>query len=92
MVVIESFILGAPIVVTDYEALHELMTDGEFGLIAEQTEEALFAAVLRLLEDRDGVCTALRERLQGYQFTNDIAYRQFMDALSGGHITIFGEM
>ena len=83
MVVIESFILGAPIVVTDYEALHELMTDGEFGLIAEQTEEALFAAVLRLLEDRDGICTALRERLQGYQFTNDIAYRQFMDALSG---------
>ena len=81
MVVIESFILGAPIVVTDYEALHELMTDGEFGLIAEQTEEALFAAVLRLLEDRDGICTALRERLQGYQFTNDIAYRQFMDAL-----------
>ena len=83
MVVIESFILGAPIVVTDYEALHELMTDGEFGLIAEQTEEALFAAVLRLLEDRDGICTTLRERLQGYQFTNDIAYQQFMDALSG---------
>ena len=81
MVVIESFILGAPMVVTDYPALHELMTDGEFGLIAAQTDESLFAAVLRLLEDRDGICTTLRERLQDYQFTNDVAYRQFMDAL-----------
>lgn len=85
MVVIESFILGAPIAVTDYEALHELMTDGEFGLIAEQTDESLFEAVLRLLENRNGICTTFRERLQDYQFTNDTAYLQFINAIEAIH-------
>lgn len=85
MVVIESFILGAPIAVTDYEALHELMTDGEFGLIAEQTDESLFEAVLRLLENRDGIRSTFRDRLQGYRFTNDTAYLQFINAIEAIH-------
>lgn len=81
MVVIESFILKKPIVVAEYDALKEIMNDGEYGLITKQSVESLVACVKDILEDRDGIRTKCQNRLKEYNYTNTIAYHQFIDAV-----------
>ena len=55
--VTEGLILGRPIVTTECSGMRELLGDSAFGLITENTEQALYAGVKRLLTDK-----ALRDR------------------------------
>ena len=48
--VIESLILGKPIVTTDCTGMRELLGDSEYGLIVANDENALYAGMKRLLE------------------------------------------
>ena len=81
MVVIESFILKKPIVVAEFATITEMMEAGKHGLIAQQSVESLANCVRRMIEDRDGIRTACQNSLLNHQFTNDVAYRQFMNSL-----------
>ena len=49
--VIESLILGAPVVTTDCTGMREILGDSEYGLIADNTEESLYSAVKRMLTE-----------------------------------------
>ena len=48
--VTEGVILGKPIVTTDCTGMRELLGDSEYGLVVENTEEALLAGMKRMLE------------------------------------------
>ena len=81
LVVVESLILQKPVVACEYPALKEILIDGTTGLVVEQDEEALYLAVRKMIED-----DMLRERLKvncsEYMYSNDIAYRQFLEAIN----------
>lgn len=47
----EGVILGKPIVTTDCTGMRELLGDSEYGLIADNTEEALLAGMRSMLAD-----------------------------------------
>ena len=49
--VIESLILGTPVVTTDCTGMREILGDSEYGLIADNTEESLYSAVKRMLTE-----------------------------------------
>ena len=80
LVVVESLILGKPVVACEYPALKELIADGVNGLIVGQGEEPLYQAISKLILDE-----RMREQLVAnclnYEYLNDKAYRQFLEAI-----------
>ena len=50
-VITESTILGKPIVTTDCSGMKEILGENEYGLITENSDEAFFEGVMRLLTD-----------------------------------------
>ena len=82
MVIPESFILKKPIVVASFPAITEMMEDGKQGLIAEQSVESLTDRVARMIETRDGIRTASEAQLLATETTNDLAYEQFLAAVT----------
>lgn len=82
MVIPESFILKKPIVVASFPAITEMMEDGKQGLIAEQSVESLTDRVARMIENRDGIRTASEAQLLATETTNDLAYEQFLAAVT----------
>ena len=51
--VTEGLILGKPIVTTECSGMHELLGDSEFGLITENSGDALYSGLKKMLEDED---------------------------------------
>jgi len=49
----EAIILGIPVLTTDCSGMHDLLGDSEYGLITENTEEALYEGLKSLLEDKN---------------------------------------
>ncbi len=49
--VTEALILGLPVITTDCSGMTELLKDGEYGIITENDEEALYEGVKGLLAD-----------------------------------------
>lgn len=52
-VVTEALILGLPVVTTDCAGMRELLGDNEFGIVADNNDEAIYLALKDMLEDRD---------------------------------------
>lgn len=47
----EGVILGKPIVTTDVSGMRELLGDSEYGLVVEESDEAFYAGIKKMLED-----------------------------------------
>lgn len=69
--VAEGLILGKPIVTTECSGMRELLGDSEYGLITENSEDALLAGVRRLLYDtaERSAFTKLSEA-RGFEFSS----------------------
>lgn len=82
MTVIESFILGVPIIVSRFASIEEMMQNGKHGLIAESSMESLLEAILQFLTEEEAL-----ERCKGFlmniEYTNDKEYKQFIEAVGG---------
>lgn len=80
LVVVESLILGKPVVACEYPALKELLDDGVTGLIAKQDGDSLYSMVLTMIIDKE-----TRDKLTfncgKYKYSNDRAYQQFLEAI-----------
>ena len=81
MTVIESLILKKPVISTAYPAAKEAISDGETGLILPQSVEAMAQGVQNMLENQNGIADVCAKNLSNYQFTNDTAYLQFLNAI-----------
>lgn len=49
--VTEALILGIPVITTNCSGMHELLKDGEYGIITENSEEALYKGLKQLLDN-----------------------------------------
>ncbi len=78
MVVVESLICHTPVVACDYPALKEILSDGENGLIAENSSDGIYEALVRVLSDRE-LYERLKSGAEKYEYTPDLAYNQFME-------------
>lgn len=81
MTVVESLILKKPVLSTAYPAAKEAISDGETGLILPQSVEAMAQGVQKMLENQNGIADLCAQNLSDYQFTNDTAYQQFLNAV-----------
>ena len=77
MVVVESLICGTPVVAGEYPALHEILSDGENGMIAENSADGIYEAIKRILVDAS-FYKKIKRGAQQYSYTSDTAYDQFM--------------
>lgn len=82
MTVIESFILGVPIVVSRFGSVEEMMINGKHGLIAESSQTSILESILCFLSDDDayGKC---KDFLMNTEYTNSKEYAQFIEAVGG---------
>ena len=81
MVVMESLILGVPVLTTRFGAAEEMIRENEYGWIVEQSTEALADKVFSLLKNEDGALDHAKGILQSTVFDNKIPYEQFLTAV-----------
>ena len=80
MVVLESLILGIPIVVSRYDGVEEAVDDGITGLIADQSIEDLVKKIQLLLADSNRL-NELYLNISKLEINNDIAYNQLKNCI-----------
>ena len=76
MSVIESLVLGKPMIAMRYPGIEEAINDGVNGLIADQTVESLVCKIELLLKD-DCLLSELKNNISQQQITNTQALQQF---------------
>ena len=81
MVVLESLLLHIPVIACEYPALREIFEDRSFGLVAKQSWDDLAEKIIQFLENQNGIADLCTKNLSDYQFTNDTAYQQFLNAV-----------
>lgn len=75
MVVMESLILGTPVVSGDYPALVEILDD-KYGIRAKNSVEGIYKSIKFLLENKD-IYNEIKNNCESYNYTTDEAYNQF---------------
>jgi glycosyltransferase involved in cell wall biosynthesis len=90
LVTIEAMARGTPVVATATGASSELIEDGETGLLVPPgDDEALAAAVLRLVDD-PARCVAMGGRAREFAAAN-VSFAGFVDAVEGLYVRVLGE-
>ena len=77
MVVVESLICGTPVVAGYYPALPEILSDGENGIIAENSADGIYSAIKRVLDDKN-LYKKIKSGAENFRYSTDVAYKQFM--------------
>lgn len=80
MVIIESFLLGTPIVTTVFPTIFEMMEDYQDGLVAEASQEDCVAKIIEILSDEE-LYAHCKNHLAKRDLSNKIPYQQFMESL-----------
>lgn len=77
MVLNEALTLGVPVISTDFSSAHEVVEDGVFGLIVENSTEGVIDGVNRFISDE-----ALRKKLtdgaKHFEYDNETILKQVM--------------
>ena len=81
MTVIESQIVGTPIVVAKYDGVEEAVQMYKSGLIAEQTIESMTDMIAMCIQNKDGILDIMRSNLKKKCFDNENAYWQFIQTI-----------
>lgn len=80
MVVIESFLLGTPLVTTRFSTVLEMMEDYKDGLIAESEQNDCVAKIIEILSN-DELYSYCKAHLSKRDTSNEIQYQQFIESL-----------
>lgn len=77
MVVMESLILGTPVVAGDYPALKEILSD-ECGIRADNSVEGIYHGIKELLDDKEKY-KQIKEQCLKFDYLTDQTYQQFLN-------------
>ena len=80
MTLIESFVLGVPIVVSYFATIEEMMQNKKHGLIASQEAEDITEKILMFLENQQ-LYNTCKEYVSKLIYNNDNEYEQFINAI-----------
>ena len=78
MVVVESLICNTPVVAAEYPALKEILEDGVYGLIADNSINGLTDAIYKMYSDKQ-TYNKIKDNCNGYKYSSNSVYKQFMD-------------
>lgn len=78
MTIVESQIVGTPIVVAQFDGVEEAVQMYKSGLIANQTIESIADSITMCIQNQDGILDTMRSNLKKMCFDNENAYLQFM--------------
>lgn len=81
MTVAESLISGTPVVAGYYPALPEILSDGENGIIAENSADGIYSAIKRVLDD-ENLYKKIKSGAENFRYSTDVAYNQFIDIVT----------
>lgn len=81
MTVIESLIVGRPVVATEYCSVHEVIKEGLNGMIAKRDLENVVDTVIDMLNDKNNAYSDCRRYLATYEYNDQVAYNQFINAV-----------
>lgn len=81
MTVIESLIVGTPMILTSYPGAGEAIQDGVNGFIVEQDDKALFEKIRQCILHREKIEILSKNILQKV-LSNDYAINQFLNLLN----------
>lgn len=78
MAVTEAMLLGVPVIVSEYASAREQVDDGVTGIVCGNNEEAIYAAIKRVLDDIS-IISQIKENLREYKDVGDVEafYRLF---------------
>jgi glycosyltransferase involved in cell wall biosynthesis len=80
MAMLESVLLGVPVLATECAATAEILDQGALGMIVENSEEGLRQGLVRLLEDGELLREYRRQAMAKSQaFTNEQAMHEYTD-------------
>ena len=69
----EGLILGKPIVTTECSGMRELLGDSEYGIITENSEDALYEGIKRIMTDEELLKHYEEKSIErGYSFHTDV--------------------
>ncbi|MBR4721100.1 MAG: glycosyltransferase [Clostridia bacterium] len=78
MVLVESLILGTPVLSTEYPAVHEIIDNGKNGIIAKNDIDSVVSEIIKLIEAPE-IYERIKDNCLEYNYSPDIAYNQLMD-------------
>lgn len=70
LVIGEAFSLGLPIIATNSDACKEMLNDGEFGLVVENSEDGIFNGLYQAMSQQDFKCLYTRKSKAGLTSIN----------------------
>ena len=77
MVVMESLILGVPVVAGDYPALKEILGDC-YGIRAENSSYGIYKAISKILSNEE-LYNELKKNCEKFEYSADKTYEQFLN-------------
>ncbi|MEG1597212.1 MAG: glycosyltransferase [Bacilli bacterium] len=81
LVLIESFIIGVPVLCTTIASAHEMIDDNKNGIIVENSIKGLYSGILNLINNPDKILN-MKKQLINYKYKNDIIMEQINKILS----------
>lgn len=78
----ETKILGTPIVVTDYETVHDQIVDGKEGIIVPKTPEGIALGIREMMENQDKR-SQIHEYLCAHEYGNQDEVVKYVEILTG---------
>lgn len=80
--VTESLIVGTPVITTECSGMRELLGNNEYGVITENSEEALYEGIKEIIDDN--LIPELREKakIRGKAFSKDVTVKKTEEFLS----------
>ncbi len=77
MVIMESLILGTPVVASEYPALKEILSHEKEGMIAPNCLEGVFETVYQVITD-EKLYQKLKANCMEYKYDSEFTYKQFL--------------
>ena len=78
----ETKILGTPIVVTNYETIHDQIADGKEGIIVPQTPEGIALGIQEMMGDKEKYAS-IKDYLLSHEYGNQKEVSKYLDILIG---------
>ena len=86
MVVMESLILGTPVVAGDYPALKEILPD-TCGIRTDNSVEGIYKGIKKAITDT-AFYDDIKKNSLNFNYSTDETYRQFLELCGEGHVKI----
>lgn len=83
MVVVESLILGTPVVAGDYPALKEILPD-TCGIRADNSVEGIYRGIKKVVTDK-AFYEDIKKNSLNFNYSTDETYRQFLELCGEDH-------